>query len=107
MRPRAKQDNYPQQERLTSLSVVDLASASAEYFEPLVGRQFHAGDLTLRLASVTRGEPQPGQPRTPFRLVFTGPRDRFLPQGTVRLAEETAGELDIFLVPIGMTNEVF
>ena len=39
--------------------------------------------------------------------MLTGPRDRFLPQGTHLLAEETAGELDIFLVPIGMTNEIF
>ncbi|HLI57019.1 MAG TPA: hypothetical protein VKY26_08290 [Actinomycetota bacterium] len=82
--------------------MVDPGTATADDFEPLVGRSFRAGERVLQLAAVTRGEHHPGQPRAVFTLVFTGPQDQFVGQGTVRLAEETAGELDIFLVPVAM-----
>ncbi|MAE65344.1 MAG: hypothetical protein CMJ18_13820 [Phycisphaeraceae bacterium] len=39
--------------------------------------------------------------REPFALVFRGPSSPCLAQGTCRLAHETIGTNDIFLVPIG------
>ena len=82
-------------------------SPTADDFEALQGRSFRSGDLTLRLTSVTRRAAQPGQEREPFTLVFTGPREQFLPQGTVPLTEESVGAVEIFLVPVGMTEESF
>lgn len=80
---------------------------AADDFEPLCGRAFRTGDVALRLESIHRGAAQPGQGREPFTLVFTGPRARYLAQGTHHLLEETAGGLDIFLVPVGMTDDSF
>lgn len=36
-----------------------------------------------------------------FSLLFRGPADRALAQGTWKMAHEALGDLDIFLVPVG------
>ncbi len=42
-----------------------------------------------------------------FAVHFTGPREPFLPQGTYSLSRPEFGPAEIFLVPIGMTPDVF
>jgi hypothetical protein len=39
--------------------------------------------------------------RTPFSLIFQGPRDQYLPQQIYRMENETMGVLEIFIVPVG------
>ena len=60
---------------------------------------------TLRLAELN------AQTRTPkqetFSLLFLGPLDVFLGQGTRRVRHNALGEFEIFLVPIGKGNAGF
>jgi hypothetical protein len=75
-------------------------------FEGQAGTAFHLADsegqLELTLLAVDRFEPQPRSPRKePFSLVFRGPPERSLLQGTQVLDHEVLGRLEIFLVPIG------
>ena len=91
-------------------------------FEPWVGSEFVVKDLwdaegnsvslPLRLAEASRHRLHPsdgraigrsGEVRTdPFSLLFIGPEDRRLAQGTYRLEHEEFGEgLSLFLVPVG------
>lgn len=49
--------------------------------------------------SAGRRQPPAGM-RTPFSLVFRGPRDTYLPQGLYRMEHAELGALDIFLVPV-------
>jgi hypothetical protein len=36
-----------------------------------------------------------------FSLMFTGPGDRLLPQGTYRFEHDQKGRFDLFMVPVG------
>jgi hypothetical protein len=36
-----------------------------------------------------------------FSLIFAGPGDRLLPQGTYRLEHDEKGRFDLFIVPVG------
>ena len=42
-----------------------------------------------------------------FALLFHGPQNPFLPQGIYRLKHERLGEFEIFLVPVGRTQNGF
>jgi hypothetical protein len=42
-----------------------------------------------------------------FSLVFHGPLEPFVPQGTCRLRHEKLGELELFLVPIAQNEKGF
>lgn len=84
---------------------MDLEKAVAADFEPHVGADFRLGidddRLSLRLTAVERQTLQPHAPRPePFSLVFAGPREPRLVQGTYGLAHEALGKLEVFLVPI-------
>jgi len=79
-----------------------------EFFAPHVHSAFQAvpdgGEpFELELIGVV------GRLRTPqqeaFSLLFHGPADPFLPQGTVRLRHARLGELDIFLVPVARDGD--
>jgi len=95
-------------------------------FEPWVGSEFVVRDLwdaegnsvslPLRLAEATGHRLHPsdgraigrsGEVRTdPFSLLFVGPDDRRLVQGTYRLDHEGFdGGLSLFLVPVGPGGE--
>lgn len=81
---------------------MDLATAGPSHFEPLVDTPWRAalpdGDaLDLVLVAVERGSSGTG-PRS-FRLVFRGGPTPPLPQGMMSLTHETAGSLELFLVP--------
>ncbi|HEY7589554.1 MAG TPA: hypothetical protein VH723_01040 [Candidatus Limnocylindrales bacterium] len=74
-----------------------------ETFSAHVGSVFDADGVTLRLVEVRSLGHQPGAPRPhPFALDFTGPREPFLDQRIHRLRHGALGELEIFLVPIGV-----
>jgi hypothetical protein len=65
-----------------------------------------AVSLEAELADVSESAPgPPGASRTPFSVVFHGPLEPVLPQGTYRLEHEQFGTLELFIVPIG-PNEV-
>lgn len=42
-----------------------------------------------------------------FSVFFLGPADRFMPQGTRKIKNEQLGELEVFLVPVGKTDNGF
>jgi hypothetical protein len=78
-------------------------------FSTLVGERFSVenhghGRLELTLTEVTR-RPQPSLERTgaadPFSLLFSGPRDVLLNQGTYTFIHSALGEHPIFIVPVG------
>lgn len=81
-------------------------------FVGLVGDSFEvpASGQTLVLAAATQGSvvggcDSDGRTRHQFSLVLTGPLDRALPQGTVRLEHEGLGDLLLFLVPLGPAGD--
>jgi hypothetical protein len=77
-------------------------------FADRVGEVFEVPDAGLVLALVEATESsEPGGPgpdgrtRNQFSLVFTGPLDRAMGQGTVRVVHPELGEQHLFLVPLG------
>lgn len=94
-------------------TVTDLTGITVEDFEPLAGSGFTVDSanpagapVVLQLVEVQR-RPGGALGRDPFSLTFEGPRSTFLPQGTRRLVHERLGELDLFLVPVGMTEAAY
>jgi hypothetical protein len=57
--------------------------------------------LDLELVEVSPVRKYEGQARDPFSLLFRGPSDRVLAQGTYALDHGKMGELALFLVPVG------
>jgi hypothetical protein len=85
-------------------------------FAPHVGERFEVaaegGSVTVPmvLAEATEGT-EPGGPgpdgevRLQFSLVFRGPHEPALPQGTFPVAHADLGDLVLFLVPIGRDSD--
>ena len=77
------------------------------FFEPLINQKFNiqlANNTTLvvQLIEVTPGKKfEKDTERDPFSVVFRGPREITIPQGIYKIDHETAGQIEIFLVPIG------
>ena len=61
--------------------------------------------LEIRLTQVSEKEESVLQEQ--FSLLFHGPIDEFMPQGTYTLRHTTLGTFDLFLVPIGQNQEGF
>ncbi len=62
------------------------------------------GDLELELIeaeALPGAEPAPEGQRQGFSLIFRGPMDAVLDQGTYPLEHPEMGNLELFLVPIG------
>ncbi len=83
-------------------------------FTPYVGEELAAtaGDVALVLvltdaseSSLFGGTGPEGQSRLQFSLEFRGPHDPALEQGIVTVTHPALGDLDLFLVPIGLTPE--
>jgi hypothetical protein len=80
---------------------------NAELFETLLNQNFnlHLKNntiLVIRLIEVTKSEVEGDDiKRIPFSVVFRGPREILIPQGIYSIENESAGILEIFLVPIG------
>lgn len=85
---------------------IDVASASASDFRPLVGESFRlsfpsGASVSAKLASVDEGAPYRPDLRAPFTLRFHVPRasspsDSM--QGVVTVEHEAIGRLDLFAV---------
>lgn len=89
---------------------LDLASLTVDDFSTHVHAKF---DLSLPdglfipiilIKTQELGVKGSGRKRA-FSLLFEGPRDPILPQKIYSLHEDTLGSLDIFLVPVGVTQE--
>lgn len=85
---------------------------TCDVFVAHVGEQFDvtphpgAAPLSMLLTEATEstepgGRGPDGQERLQFSLVFRGPVEPVLSQGTFRLSHATLGDLALFLVPIG------
>lgn len=92
-------------------TALDPASAAGQIdlpaFQTHVDTTFHVdgdGDrIPLRLAEVIDGRGGGGVQR--FSLLFHGPADRLLPQGTYSLHHDALGSLLLFIVPVIGSNE--
>ena len=91
-----------------------LDQLTIESFEPHVGTSFwvefpNGAKVELRLTRAARVmESEAARlPRHPFSLYFVGPKSYLLPQATYRLTHESAGTLEIFLVPVGQENDLY
>lgn len=87
---------------------MDLGTAKAEQFEPLKGEMFSVEEqgFTLELVGVTAlATSETHLQRGPFSLTFKGRCPDMPTQGLYRLEHPTVGELEIFLVPVGMEEE--
>jgi hypothetical protein len=65
--------------------------------EPLALELVEAVDLGGHSATAS---PRPGE-RSPFSIVFRGPREPVLSQRTYRVEHERLGAFELFLVPVG------
>jgi hypothetical protein len=83
--------------------VVDLGALTAADFEPLVGERFDVvgaePPVALELTEVAESA-RATDGRRGFSLLFAGPTDVRLEQGTWLLHVLGLGELAIFLVPV-------
>jgi hypothetical protein len=77
-------------------------------FEPHLGEIFriqaadsHWSELTLTEATALGTGADVAGLRAPFSIVFLGPREQALPQGTYRVEHAAIGAFELFLVPIG------
>lgn len=84
-------------------------------FDPCLGttftiRAFNAEQaeqkLEVKLVETTELKPSSTNPKhelrqDPFSMIFEGPKETLLEQGTYKFEHEQLGELDMFLVPVG------
>jgi len=88
-----------------------LSALTHETFAKELGSPFQlhwgaAAPLRLELVSATEfARASAGMRRTPFSLLFRGPRQPVLPQKIYPLEHDRLGRLEIFLVPIGPEGE--
>ena len=69
----------------------------------LIDVRSHTGSPATR-SPATRSDDDP-EVRQPFSVLFRGPADLQLTQGTFSLENETLGKLDLFLVTVGPDKE--
>jgi hypothetical protein len=85
-------------------------------FAPLVGDRFEllgCGSEVTDLTLAEVDEPRPGSNagaeagagRSPFSIVFRGPREPVLPQRIYTFSHEKLGSFELFIVPIGPDDE--
>lgn len=85
-----------------------LDALTQDSFSPHLGTVFEirleGRTVALELLEVKpyRVEGDTRRSRQPFSVFFRGPRDVYLPQQTVPLHHAAMGQLDIFLVPVGL-----
>lgn len=89
-----------------------LETFTLDTFTPLLQDSFQvsqaAPDFAFNLIEASElkdtgpADPRTEQHRTPFSLVFRGPRAPILAQQTVRLEHATLGAFELFIVPIGV-----
>lgn len=79
-----------------------------ESFLPFVDSGFDCAvgpDHSVRLSLVSATEVSRSARQRQFSVLFRGPGDRFVPQGTYAVSHPEFGSADLFLVPVGVTPE--
>ncbi len=81
-----------------------------ETFRPVVGDTFTVGSeggatVDLVLVEAEEKEGGPDAPRAPFSLLFHGPAEPLIPQGTYPFVHDSLGSLEIFIVPLGRDEQ--
>lgn len=77
-----------------------------ETFQSAVNTIFQVSDESIVALTLVRVQEGRSTDRIEqFSLIFHGPAQPLLTQGTRHLIHPTLGELDLFLVPIGTTSE--
>lgn len=79
-------------------------------FTPALGDEFQvdagqAGKFELKLTEASAGTGGENLPRDPFTLLFQGPPNPVLAQGTYLFDHPKAGRHEIFIVPIARDDE--
>jgi hypothetical protein len=79
--------------------------ATIETFRSAVGEGFAVGDkggatVELLLVEAEEKDRGPGAPRAPFSLLFHGPAEPALAQGTYGFEHPDIGMMEIFIVPL-------
>lgn len=90
---------------LESVTAEDFAALLQQEFAVAIedgGESFAGFVLTEAVERPSRGG---REGRAPFSLVFTGPGDIVVEQGTLWMSHPNIGTLPIFLVPIGETAD--
>ncbi len=90
-----------------------LRTATIDIFEPLVNSAFYIRkelfntplnediSFILEKAEKLKQHPYPNKVRDSFSLIFTGPLNTLLPQGTYPINNEKLEEFPLFIVPLG------
>lgn len=79
-----------------------------ESFLPFVDAGFDCAldpDRSVRLSLVSATEVSRSAHQRQFSIIFLGPGDMFVPQGTYAVSHPEFGSADLFLVPVGVTPE--
>jgi hypothetical protein len=86
--------------------MIDPGELTLDAFADRVGEEFrirasdeHSLDATLTEATAVGDARTPGG-REPFSVIFRGPPEPILPQGTHRIEHDALGAAEIFLVPL-------
>ena len=87
--------------------MLDLATVRCEDFAACLHQDFEIvfpdGTLPAKLTEAKPwGPDQPPSVRQPFTLTFRVGRNVRLPQGTYKMRNAQLGEMEIFIVPIGV-----
>ena len=86
---------------------MELDQLTSADFAPYQGQDFHINyggqqPLTVRLTKVTSLKASAHfKGRSPFSLLFHGPKEYYLRQGTYRMEHSQMGSADFFIVPVG------
>jgi hypothetical protein len=92
-------ERFPQ-----TLTAGDFRNARSSLFR-LSGGPSPAGYPPFFDAELTDVTDYPAGPpdaaRTPFAVLFRGPAEPVMPQGTYRVEHEQLGALELFIVPVG------
>lgn len=81
------------------LSLFDAAKSSNFQIAALTPDNAVALELTARLVHLTPAASVPGYEQ--FAMLFVGPVQPLLPQGTYRFRHDVLGERFLFMVPVG------
>jgi hypothetical protein len=93
------------------MSATPLEILTLERFTQLLNQRFQVQvapeqEIPMELAQATAGRPSVTTGANPMRyevfsLIFNGPENPMLPQGTYSFQQEKIGRFDLFIVPVG------
>src|SRR5690349_8650420 len=86
---------------LESLTCEMFARHLGETFRVFADAEHYLDVELIEAVEVPSSAPPSVAQRTPFSIIFRGPRAIVLPQQIYRIEQEQLGALEIFLVPIG------